>query len=147
MDLYDTGFSNIRLPNDNDSYIYTYIPGANQFPEEVVLHEFLHSLERIMKEYGYDIPALHDNEKYGYKEEKLVRLKNWYQAYMTKKIWDETKNEYIGLDPSVYKLQPVNSGEFEFPVEVKFNEEPKNIIDEVTGIFGVITRVLTRQEV
>ena len=39
------GFSNIRLPNDRDSDIYKY-SSTNTFPQEVFLHEFLHTLER-----------------------------------------------------------------------------------------------------
>ena len=46
MDYYGIGFSNIRLPNDSKSYIYKYNTRINTFPEEVLLHEFLHSLER-----------------------------------------------------------------------------------------------------
>ena len=48
--------------------MYKYDSRINTFPEEVFLHEFLHSLERNAQEYGYTIPALHDNEKYGYKD-------------------------------------------------------------------------------
>ena len=83
MDLNGIGFSNIRLPNDSSSYIYTYNNYVNTFPEEVFIHEYLHSLERILKERNYEIPNLHDNEIYGYKDEKLIGLKNWYQDYMT----------------------------------------------------------------
>lgn len=49
MDYYGIGFSNIRLPNDSKSYIYKYDSRINAFPEEVFLHEFLHSLERMHK--------------------------------------------------------------------------------------------------
>ena len=83
MEYKGIGYSNIRLPNDQNSYIYTYDSRANTFPEEVFIHEFLHSLERTLTEYEYDIPQLHDNEKYGYKEQRLVGLKQWYKDYMT----------------------------------------------------------------
>lgn len=66
MDYYGIGFSNIRLPNDSRSYIYKYNKRINTFPEEVFLHEFLHSLERNAEEYGYERPELHDYQKYGY---------------------------------------------------------------------------------
>ena len=65
MDYYGIGFSNIRLPNDSRSYIYKYNSSINQFPEEVFLHEFLHSLERTAKEYGYNRPELHSYQQYG----------------------------------------------------------------------------------
>ena len=147
MDLYDIGFSNIRLPNDRNSYIYTYDYNVNRFPEEVMLHEFLHSLERIMLEHGYDIPALHDYKDYGYEEEKVVGLKKWYGDYMTKKVWNSDTNEYVGLDPIVYTLKPVTRDEFEFAVEIKFNVEPKNIFQEINSVFKTITRVFTKQTI
>ena len=86
MDYYGIGFSNIRLPNDSKSYIYRYDPRINLFPEEVFLHEFLHSLERNAKEYGFERPALHDYEKYGYEIERLYGQKSWYTDYMNKEI-------------------------------------------------------------
>ena len=83
MDYYGIGFSNIRLPNDRNNYIYTYNEYINTFPEEVFVHEFLHSLERTSEEYEYTIPRLHDYKLYGY-EEKLVKgLYDWYKDYMT----------------------------------------------------------------
>lgn len=44
MDYYGIGFSNIRLPNNSGNYLYKYSE-TNKFPEEVFVHEFLHSLE------------------------------------------------------------------------------------------------------
>ena len=55
MDYYGIGFSNIRLPNSSKSYMYKYDARINLFPEEVFLHEFLHSLERNLSEYGYSL--------------------------------------------------------------------------------------------
>ena len=72
MDYYGIGYSNIRLPNSSKSYMYKYDSKINTFPEEVFMHEFLHSLERTAEEYGYTIPALHDYEKYGYKSQNLT---------------------------------------------------------------------------
>lgn len=95
MDYYGIGFSNIRLPNDERSYIYKYKARVNHFPEEVFLHEFLHTLERNSEEYGYEIPALHDYEKYGYENEKLYGEEKWYRDYMNKNI--KTENGYIRI--------------------------------------------------
>ena len=86
MDYYGIVFSNIRLPNSSKSYIYKYDTRINTFPEEVFLHEFLHSLERTAKEYGYERPELHDYEDYGYKNETLIGQKRWYTDYMNKNI-------------------------------------------------------------
>ena len=117
MDYYGIGFSNIRLPNDSRSYIYRYDPRINLFPEEVFLHEFLHSLERNAKEYGFERPALHDYEKYGYTIEKLIGQKRWYTDYMNKEI--NYNGNYIGLPEEIYTLKPAKQQDFENAVELK----------------------------
>ena len=117
MDYYGVGFSNIRLPNDSRSYVYRYNTRINLFPEEVLLHEFLHSLERNAKEYGYEIPALHDYEQYGYKNEKLLGEKSWYTDYMNCNI--TSNGTKIGLPPEIYTLKPAKKSDFEFSYEIK----------------------------
>ena len=117
MDYYGIGFSNIRLPNDSRSYIYKYNTKINTFPEEVLLHEFLHSLERNATENGYEIPALHDFQKYGYKNEQLIGQKKWYTDYMNCNIDDNGKK--IGLPENIYNLKPAKQSDFEYAVEIK----------------------------
>ena len=116
MDYYGIGFSNIRLPNDSRSYIYRYDSRVNLFPEEVFLHEFLHSLERNAKEYGFERPALHDYEKYGYSIEQLIGQKRWYTDYMNKEI--NFNGSYIGLPEEIYTLKPAKQQDFENSVEL-----------------------------
>lgn len=137
MDLGGIGFSNIRLPNDKSSYIYTYDPRINTFPEEVFIHEYLHSLERILQERNYNIPALHDNEKYGYTQEKLIGLKEWYKDYMTCDIRNDEGN-LTGLDEIVYTLTPPAESDFRYSVEKEFNHEPENVIEEIRHIFNIV---------
>ena len=137
MDLYGIGYSNIRLPNDSSSYIYTYNQYINTFPEEVFIHEYLHTLERILQERDYDIPALHDYEQYGYKEERLIGLKQWYQDYMRCNIKNSDGN-LVGLDEIVYTLTPPAESDFKYSTEVEFNKEPQNIIEEIRNLFGAI---------
>lgn len=137
MDLYGIGYSNIRLPNDSSSYIYTYNPSSNTFPEEVFVHEFLHSLERILQERNYDIPALHDYGKYGYKEERLIGLKRWYEDYMNCNI-KSSDGKLVGLDDSVYKQTPPAQSDFKHSTEEDFNKEDKNIIEEIRALFKVV---------
>ena len=132
MDYLGIGFSNVRLPNSDKSYAYKYDARVNTLPEEVFIHEFLHSLERISKEYGYDRPNLHDYEKYGYKDEKLVGLKKWYQDYMNSEI--ETSNGNIGLNKEVYSLKPNNEENFKFTYTLNEFNEPQNIIEEIKMI-------------
>ena len=134
MDLEGIGFSNIRLPNDKSNYIYTYDSRINTFPEEVFIHEYLHSLERILLERNYEIPALHDNEKYGYTQAKLVGLKDWYTDYMTCNI-KTTNGKLVGLDESVYTHTPPAESDFRYSMEMEFNREPKNIIEETRNLF------------
>lgn len=138
MDIYGIGFSNIRMSNYSNDYTYKYNYRVNTFPEEVFLHEFIHTLERTAKEYGYDVPSLHDYEIYGYKEQRVVGLKDWYTAYMNKKVVDKNKN-YVGLDESVYTHKPAHASDFTFPIEVKFHKEPKNTIQEIKSLINVLT--------
>lgn len=141
MDYHGIGFSNIRLPNDNNkSYTYKYNSYINTFPEEVFLHEFLHSLERILIECGYEIPALHDNEKYGYTHQELIGLKEWYKDYMTCKVWDETNKQYVGLDEVVYTLKPSHESDLKNADEIEFINEPSNIIEDFEAIYKTIVR-------
>ncbi len=147
MDYYGIGFSNIRLPNDSSkSYTYKYSSYINTFPEEVFLHEFLHSLERNLIEYGYEIPALHDNEKYGYEHQALVGLKNWYKDYMTCKVWDSKNSKYVGLDKIVYKLKPSHKSDFNNAEEIEFIKEPENIIEDIGAIFKSISRTISEMK-
>lgn len=140
MDLYGIGYSNIRLPNDKSSYIYTYNSSVNTFPEEVFVHEFLHSLERILQERNYDIPELHDDNKYGYENKRLIGLKEWYADYMTCNI-RSNDGKLIGLDEIVYTLTPPAESDFKYSIEVEFNDEPDNIIEEVRSLFSIIGRI------
>lgn len=133
MDYLGIGFSNIRLPNSDKSYAYKYNTKVNTFPEEVFLHEFLHSLERISEEYGYQRPALHDYSEYGYKDEPLVGLKEWYKDYMNCEI--KTSSGKIGLHRDIYMLKPNNNDNFKFSYSLNEFKEPENIIEEIRMIF------------
>ena len=145
MDLHGIGYSNIRLPNDQNSYIYTYDSRANTFPEEVFIHEFLHSLERTLTEYEYDIPQLHDNEKYGYKEQRLVGLKQWYKDYMTCNITTSNGSK-TGLDPIVYNLKPSHESNFKYAVELDFSKEPQKIIEEIKCLLENIFNMFGKKQ-
>lgn len=133
MDYYGIGYSNIRLPNSSKSYIYKYNTRVNTFPEEVFLHEFLHSLERTSEEYGYKIPALHDYKQYGYKNQSLTGLRDWYKDYMNSNI--KASSGFIGLPKEVYTLKPANSLDFRYSYSIDEFHEPKNIIEEVKQLF------------
>lgn len=142
MDLYGIGFSDIRMANSSNDYTYKYDYRINVFPEEVYVHEFLHTLERTLIEYNYDIPALHDSEKYGYEQKKIVGLKDWYQDYMRCNILNKETNERVGLNELVYTLKPTHKSNFQFPVEVEFNHEPKNIFEDIKSIINVVTTAI-----
>lgn len=141
MDYYGIGFSNIRLPNDSQSYIYKYNTRINTFPEEVFLHEFLHSLERNAKEYGYSRPELHDYEKYGYKNEVLIGQKKWYTDYMNKDII--ANEEKVGLPEEIYTLKPAKSSNFKYSYKLNdIFKEPENIVEEIREfMISIINRV------
>ena len=145
MDYYGTGFSNIRIPSDESKFMYIYDPYINVFPEEVFVHEFLHSLERNSTEYGFETTDLHAYQNYGYKNDGLEGLKDWYAAYMSKKIYDSNTKKYIGLDERVYTLKPVHSNDFTYARELKnVFVEPDNIIEEFKLILQQVTQNLNR---
>ena len=133
MDYYGIGYSNIRLPNSSKSYVYRYDSRINIFPEEVLLHEFLHSLERTAQEYGYEIPALHDNEKYGYKNQPLVGLEQWYRDYMNKNI--KASDGKVGLPEEIFTLKPAKNIDFEYSYNLQEFKEPENIIEQIRQVF------------
>ncbi|MBP3256009.1 MAG: hypothetical protein J6M60_05930 [Clostridia bacterium] len=133
MEYRGLGFSNIRLPNDDKSYIYKFDSRINTFPEEVFIHEFLHTLERNAESYGYERPELHSNETYGYKSEKLLGLKKWYQDYMNKNI--NSSNGKIGLPEEIFTKKPSTFLDFEYSHKMDTLKEPENIIEELSNIY------------
>lgn len=125
------GFSNVRVLTDG------YFSSA--FSEEVYIHEFLHTLERNSKEYGYSVPALHDYEKYGYSEENVEGLKRWYIAYMNSNI--RSNGKYIGLPSEIYTLKPAQESDFKFSYELDLLDEPENISEIIQSIIAKIKNV------
>ena len=142
MDYYGIGYSNIRLPNSSKSYVYKYDTKINTFPEEVFLHEFLHSLERTSTEYGYSIPALHDYEKYGYSNKRLTGLKDWYKDYMNSSI--KSSDGYIGLPKEVYQFKPAKSLNFTYSYNIDEFHEPQNIIEKISQLLKNVTNNVKR---
>lgn len=139
MDMYGIGYSLVRINKNSNTQTYKY-GITNQAPEEVYIHEFCHTLERNNKEYGYATPALHDYEKYGYTEIAVDGLTEWYKDYMSKNILDESTGSYIGLNKEIYYSKPANSSNFKYPLEVDFNKEPQNIIEDIISAINVLTK-------
>jgi len=142
MTYHGIGFSNIRIPGDKTNNVYEFSK-YNQFPEEVFVHEFLHDLERISKEAGFETPALHDNQKYGYEVDSKVGLKDWYENYMKNKIL--YAGNYVGILPEVYKMKPIGKTYLEFCIEIDFVNEPKNILEELFMIASAIVNSISKQ--
>ena len=140
---YDSiGFSNIRMPNDlRNSTMYKYNIKNDTFPEEVFVHEFLHSLERNLTEKGYTFPALHDNEKFGYENQNKTGLKEWYRDYMRCNI--DSNAGKTGLDQIMYKTKPIQLSDFKYAQEIKFENVPHNIIDIVSQIISNFKQVMS----
>jgi len=111
IDYLGIGYSLIRLPDSRTNYIYKYSNNV-QFPEEVFVHEFIHTLERNQSECGYSVPDLHGHTVYGYESKSKVGLKEWYIAYMNKVIEDTTTSQYVGLEEFVYTLKPGHESDF-----------------------------------
>ena len=141
MEYRNIGFSNIRLPEDQNSYIYKFDPKVNLFPEEVLIHEFLHTLERNASEYGEERPALHDYTKYGYKSEQLISIKKWYEDYMNKEI--KTSSGKIGLPEDIYTKKPAKATDFTYSHAVNAFKEPENIIEEINNIIDKVKELFS----
>ena len=139
MDIYGVGYSLVRINKNANSFSYKY-GITNQSPEEVYLHEFLHTLERNNKEAGYTIPALHSYADYGYTEKHPNGLNDWYKDYMRQKILDNETGKYIGLYDSAYYSQPANQDNFKHPLDMEFNQEPQNIIEEILTIIDTLKK-------
>ena len=137
MEYKQIGFSNIRLPDNRNSGIYEYAI-FNKFPQEVFLHEFLHTLERNEQENGNQIAKLHDNEKYGYTESATEGLKEWYEDYMQNTI-ENAPN--MGLTDFAYASKPIHESNFECGIELDYLDEPDNIIEEIRSIIDRIGKV------
>lgn len=133
MEYRGLGYSNIRLPDDDKNYVYKYDTRINTFPEEVLMHEFLHTLERNTEEYGIERPELHDYEKYGYENKKLIGLKEWYQDYMNKNI--NTASGKIGLPKEIFTKKPAKELDFEYSHKLSELKEPENIMEELNNLF------------
>lgn len=121
------GFSNIRMPMQADEGMYIYDEKTNTFPEEVFVHEFLHTLEQNAKELGYDVPNLHDNEKYGYHKNPISGLYDWYGAYMCKNIGQQKS----GLDNIVYNFKPLHEDNFESSKNLDEFNDVQNIFERI----------------
>ena len=137
MEYKQIGFSNIRLPDNRNSGIFEYSI-FNKFPQEVFLHEFLHTLERNEQENGNQIAKLHDNEKYGYTESATEGLKEWYEDYMQNTI-ENAPN--MGLTDFAYASKPIHESNFECGIELDYLDEPDNIIEEIRSIIDRIGKV------
>ena len=119
MEYCGIGFSDIRIIENEYST-------RTNFPQEVLVHEFSHTLERNAKEYGYEIPELHAYEKYGYKESNMDRLKKWYTDYLCGEIKDEN-GMYIGLPEEIFQYKPAKNINFTYANKLDLLEDPYGI--------------------
>ena len=140
MEYIQIGYSNIRLPSDRNSRLYQY-SSYNTFPQEVLLHEFLHTLERNEQDNGNNnIAELHDNNIYGYQEQRTNGLENWYRAYMQNNIQNAPDK---GLTDFAYSSKPIYESNFEYSIELDYLDEPDNILEEVSSIIKRVGALFT----
>lgn len=138
MLYFGKGLSNIRVMDED--YMYA---GKNTFPEEVYIHEFLHTLERNAQENGYIIPELHNYSQYGYYEDRYYGLKQWYADYMNKEI--KFNNSLIGLPAEIFKIKPPRLDEFNYAIELNSLDEPSNIIETLQSIIKKFAAIFEPQ--
>ena len=126
MKYNNLGYSNIRVSNGSIGLFFTSY--TNHFPEEVILHEFLHTLEKNSIELGYPTIRLHDFKEHGYINDVKLGLKVWYRDYITNSI-KGTKN---GIREKVYYTQPVSKKNFISRENVtKIIYERQNLIQKI----------------
>lgn len=127
----EIGFSNIRIPNEGADLLYRYST-SNTFPEEVFVHEFLHSLERLELENKSQLPELHAYEEYNYTESPTEGLKKWYTDYMTAQIGDNK----LGLNRNAYKNKPIHESCFKNSTDLTKEKfyEPNGLVEEVKAL-------------
>ena len=139
MEYEQIGFSNIRLPENYNRNIYTY-SSSHTFPEEVLVHEFLHTLERNEHEDGNKIANLHDYAQYGYENNAVNGLEEWYKDYMQNTIQN---GENKGLTDFAYSSKPIHESNFKYPIELSYLDEPQNLIEEINSIVERIGRLFS----
>ena len=148
MDYYGIGYSNVRLPNnDKNNFAFKYDYRYNTFPDEVLVHELLHTFERNMQEYGYEVPSLHDNVQYGYEMEKVIGLQKWYKDYMQCKVLDRKTGQYVGIKEEMYLKKPVNSENFKHSIEKEINKEPNNPIERIVTLVKTLFEYNKKQKI
>ena len=140
MEYNQIGYSNIRMPDNRNSSMYQY-SSNNTFPQEVFLHEFLHTLERNEIENGNNIANLHDYEDYGYTVDRRSGLKTWYEDYMQNTI---NNGAGKGLTKFAYSSKPIHESSFENPIELNTLKEPSNFIEELNSIIDRFGRLFYR---
>ncbi|MFO0793392.1 MAG: hypothetical protein U0586_04940, partial [Candidatus Brocadiaceae bacterium] len=88
------GYAMVQLPINFQAWGSTY-------PEEIIVHEWLHTVEGFYRGFGYAVPSLHDAEKYGYKPDGNGSWHRWYEDYMQNKVWNGTK--YVGVPSDAWE--------------------------------------------
>ena len=73
---------------------YSY-SASNTFQKKYFYMNFTYT-ERNSSEYGYEVPVLHDYQKYSYTDDKRDGLRKWYIDYMNRKVKDKNGN-YIRI--------------------------------------------------
>ena len=143
----DLGYSNIRLPKNYEQgrHMFIYDRNVNTFPEEVFVHEFLHSLEQASSKLGEEYPSIHSYEEFGYKNDNISKLKKWYTDFLNKEITNESIDEFYGLDKSVYAYaNSADKYDFNITEEVYFDAEPENFIEGIKLLTNTIKTSLGR---
>jgi len=92
------GFSAVHVP-------INYVAWGATYPEEIILHEWLHNVEGYYRSLGYDVPNLHDAEAYGYAPDPDSggSWHRWYEDYMQNRIWNGAA--YVGVPAEAWQTR------------------------------------------
>lgn len=74
-----------------------FINWRSTYPEEIVMHEWLHNVEGYYRSLGYYVPGLHDAELYEYQPDAAQgnSWHKWYEDFMQNRVW--TGTQYAGV--------------------------------------------------
>ncbi len=95
-----TGYSVIIF--DGADAIKGAYESAESWSPSVYVHEFLHYIENYSRSYGFEIPSIHDAEKFGYKH--VCGWRGFYSDFMTKNV--VSNGEKLGVEPVIWNAAP-----------------------------------------
>jgi hypothetical protein len=110
-----SGYALVQMLEGLDPSWWLDVAPNNTYPEEVWVHEWVHTLEFYYKhkvgyEFGQDhMPGADDSGKYNYENDATQAYHGFRQFYsdiFTASVWDESISKYVGITEDMWKIRP-----------------------------------------